>query len=343
VPVPAPAPAAAPPSEALKAAFGILRRERTDDDALPARALAALKASGLTPVDAQAARLLRADGAARAWVVPVPDAGAWLPGCGPSRSRAAREGLAVVSLGGAPAGGGGALRDLQRGTAPAALDPCAGAGRTMLGVSGIVPDGVDGVFVTGADGSATRADVHDNGFAFVLPRPQRPEPRYLVWTGSDGKPHVQPLAPVVVGGGRSRACPPVTGQTRVTPSPGLTMCGPPAGVPDRVIPRSRPLPRAAARRRARSLARASARGRALARARRSGRRGPPPLAAPIPAFPLLPGICAAGAAAPLFAPAPVLTIPHVGAIPVPPRPAPRAAAPAAPRAPLPAPRPPRAP
>jgi len=62
-----------PPSDALKNAFAILRRERNDDHALPARALAALKARGLQPVDPQSARLLRADGAARAWVVPVPD------------------------------------------------------------------------------------------------------------------------------------------------------------------------------------------------------------------------------------------------------------------------------
>jgi hypothetical protein len=67
--------AAAPPSDTLKNAFGILRRDRTDDDTLPAKALAALKARGFEPVDPQSARLLRADGGARAWVVPVPDVG----------------------------------------------------------------------------------------------------------------------------------------------------------------------------------------------------------------------------------------------------------------------------
>ena len=224
------APAAAkPPSEALLDAFGILRRERNDDDALPARALRALKARGLVPVDASSARLLRAAGAARAWVVPVPDVTVALsPLCDPRAMRAAgvaREGLAVVSLGGAPAGGGGALRDLVRGIAPAAIDPCAGKDRSMLGVSGIVPDGVEAVFVTSPDGTATRADVHDNGYAFVLPRPRRPEPRHLVWTGQDGTPHVQPLPFLAGMPGRRAACASFLELPRVTPDPYGAGCG----------------------------------------------------------------------------------------------------------------------
>ena len=190
-----------PPSDALKNAFGILRRDRTDDDALPARALKALKAQGLDPVDPQSARLLRADGDARAWVVPLPHVNVGtVVGCvrGAATGKP-REGLAVVSLNGAPAGGGGALRDLQRGVAPATLDPCAGADDNMHGVSGIAPDGVEAVFITAADGTSTRADVHDNGCAFVLAHQRRPEQRYLVWSGSDGTPHVQPL-PVLLRG-----------------------------------------------------------------------------------------------------------------------------------------------
>jgi len=136
-----------------------------------------------------------------------------------------REGLAVVSVGGAPAGGGGALRDLQRGVWPATVDPCAGTARNMLGVSGIVPDGVEAVVVTAADGTATRADVRDNGYAFVLPRPRRPEPRYLVWTGSDGAPHVQPLTAVVVSG-RGGGCPRADLPPRVTPDVWGSGCGP---------------------------------------------------------------------------------------------------------------------
>jgi hypothetical protein len=96
--------------------------------------------------------LVRADADANAWVVPVTDVTVAGLGCAPGSSGAAREGLAVVSVGGAAAGGGGALRDLQRGLAAAAVDPCAGTDRDMLGVSGIVPDGVEAVFITAADG-----------------------------------------------------------------------------------------------------------------------------------------------------------------------------------------------
>ncbi len=224
LPVPACKPSAgsiakAPPSEALREAFGILRRDRTDEDALPASALAALKRSRLTPVDPESTRLLRADATARAWIVPVPNVDAASPfACVEAAGRAAREGVAVVSIGGAPAGGGGALRDLKRGVAPAAVDACAGVAHDMLGVSGIVPDGVDAVFVTEPDGTATRADVHDNGYSFVLPRTKRPESRYLVWTGSDGTPHVQPLQVAIVRPA-SFACRTSYKGTRVTPNP----------------------------------------------------------------------------------------------------------------------------
>jgi hypothetical protein len=228
-----PAGPGASPSDALKAAFEILRRDRTDDDTLPAQALTALKQRGLAPVDPTSARLLRSDGAARAWVVPVPDVGAGL-GC--SGAGKPREGVAVVSVGGAPAGGGGALSDLQRGLAAPALDACAGTTHKMLGVSGIVPDGVEAVFITAADGTATRADVTDNGYAFVLPRPSRTEQRYVVWTGRDGSPHVQPLPAFALVGAACKATP----TTRVTPDPFGSTCGRVA-VPPVSIMRTRPL------------------------------------------------------------------------------------------------------
>jgi hypothetical protein len=213
-----------PPSEALKNAFGILRRERDENDALPARALKALEAQGLEPVDAESARLLRADGDARAWIVPVPDVASATPlRCVRGTTvRKPREGVAVVSVNGAPAGGGGALRDLQRGLAPAAVQPCAGAGGNMVGISGVVPDGVEAVFVTAADGTSTRADVHANGYSFVLPATRRFEQRYIVWTGADGGPHVQPLPPFVPN--RPSICDQVAKLTRVTPDPFSAAC-----------------------------------------------------------------------------------------------------------------------
>ena len=191
------------------------------------------------------------------------------PLCDPRAKRAAdvaREGLAVVALGGAPAGGGGALRDLVRGIAPVAIDPCAGTDGSMLGVSGIVPDGVEAVFVTSPDGSATRADVHDNGYAFVLPRPRRPEPRHLVWTGRDGTPHVQPLAFLAGMPGRG-ACSSIPDLPRVSPDPYAAGCG--AFAPGLISPRDRRS----------SHRRASPRGRRAPPAGRATSRVPPHRAA----------------------------------------------------------------
>jgi hypothetical protein len=109
-------------------------------------------------------------------------------------------GLAVVALGGAPAGAGGRLEDLVRGRESVATDPCGGPNHDMLSVSGIVPDGVGAAFLTSPDGTAVRADVKDNAYAFVVPRANRAEQRYVVWTGGDGTPHVQPLAaPIILG------------------------------------------------------------------------------------------------------------------------------------------------
>jgi hypothetical protein len=61
-----PTAARTPPSDALKSAFGILRRERTDEDALPAKALAALKAQRLEPPSIRSPRACCAPTAPRA-------------------------------------------------------------------------------------------------------------------------------------------------------------------------------------------------------------------------------------------------------------------------------------
>jgi hypothetical protein len=106
-------------------------------------------------------------------------------------------GLALVALGGAPVGAGGRYEDLIRGREDVALDPCGGPGHDMLSVSGLVPDGVAAAFLTSPDGTAIRADVRDNAYTFVVPRSSRAESRYVVWTGGDGTPHVQPLTPTI--------------------------------------------------------------------------------------------------------------------------------------------------
>ena len=115
-----------------------------------------------------------------------------------------REGLAVVAIGDAASGGGGALDDLVRGRSPATVAPCAGADHSMLSISGIVPNGVPAVFLTAPDGTAVRADVKDNGYEFLLPKQRTAEQRYVVWTGGDGTPHVQPV--VAFGPWTAKAC-----------------------------------------------------------------------------------------------------------------------------------------
>jgi len=245
LPTPAqPKPSTAPPSQALLDAFAILRRPRADQDALTPEAAEALKARGLSPVSPDSARLLRSTpSGGKAWVVPVPDVvGRFGLLCAPSGKSHPREGLAVVATGDAASGGGGALDDLVRGRAPVTVAPCAGADHSMLSISGIVPNGVGAAFLTAPDGTAVRADVKDNGYEFLLPSPKAFEQRFVVWTGGDGTPHVQPV--VTSGLVRARACAAMAKLTRTMPrvSPdGLFGCATPTAVnPKFVTPSRRP-------------------------------------------------------------------------------------------------------
>ena len=238
-----PAPATTPPSQALLDAFAVLQRERRPEDALTPDALNALKARRLTPVSPDSARLLRSGpGDARAWVVPVPDVSGPFPLVCKAKPAKPREGLAVVATGGAAAGGGGALDDLVRGRAPASVETCAGPNHDMLSVSGIVPNGVAAVFLTAPDGTATRADVRDNGYQFLIPAPRTVGQRYIVWTGGDGTPHVQPITGF--GAVPAAACKRVSSSAfakapRVTPS-AFGLCATPAQIAFPVSPVRRP-------------------------------------------------------------------------------------------------------
>jgi hypothetical protein len=205
-PQPPKAGTAAPPSQQLLDAFAILRRPRTDQDALSPAALEALRVRGLSPVSLDSSRLLRSTASGgKAWVVPVPNVARGLGvACEPVDRSGPREGLVVVAVGDAASGGGGALDDLVRGRAPVAVAPCAGADHAMLSISGIVPNGVPAVFLTAPDGTAVRADVKDNGYEFLLPNPRPYEQRYVVWTGGDGTPHVQSI--VTFAAMPARAC-----------------------------------------------------------------------------------------------------------------------------------------
>jgi hypothetical protein len=273
-----------PPSQRLLDGFAILRRERTPEDELPAAALKALRLRGLEPVAPDAARLLRSAGDVRAWVVPVPDVDRGDPFSCSRGPKKPREGLAVVALGGAPAGGGGALRDLVRGTEPVATDPCAGPARDMLGVSGIVPDGVAAVFLTAPDGTAIRADVHDNGFSFVVPSARRPELRYVVWTGGDGTPHVQPVP--AFAGVPGVSCKRSHGVPQVTPNgaQGCTVLA--------------PAPPAGGRSARTFLVPKAPRARVLTVPHKRGRRVPP-AAMTVPPSVFVPEPCSVGSALPL--------------------------------------------
>jgi hypothetical protein len=297
----------APPSAELLDAFAILRRDRSAGDELPAAALKALRLRGLEPVAPEAARLLRSAGDVRAWVVPVPDVDRAVPFLCVRGSSKPREGLAVVAVGGAPAGGGGALGDLVRGIAPVAIEPCAGPGRDMLGVSGIVPDGVPAVFLTSPDGTAVRADVQDNGFSFVVPRTRTPEPRYVVWTGSDATPHVQPVPAFTNFPGvlckRSRTSP----LPQVTPNGGARGCAPVAVAPPVPFrPKGRTL-----------LVPGTPRPPVVIVPRTRGRRVPP-AALPVPPSVFVPDSCAA----PQVLGAPPFVPPRAVPLPVPTRPKP---------------------
>jgi hypothetical protein len=243
-----PAAAATPPSQALLDAFAILRRERRPEDALPADALKALQRRNLAPVSPESARLLRTGpGGGQAWVVPVPDVTrtAFPFDCAPNGKRGPREGLAVVAVKRAAPGGGGALDDLVRGRAPVWVDSCAGANGDMLGVSGIVPNGVPAVFLTAPDGTAIRADVKDNGYEFLLPNQRPYEQRYVVWTGGDGTPHVQPIVTFAAMPARACRSSARLAQTvaRVSPD-GFPPCGAPLLIANKFV---LPVPRRASR------------------------------------------------------------------------------------------------
>jgi hypothetical protein len=238
-PQPPKAATAAPPSQQLLDAFAILRRARTDQDALSPDALETLRVRGLSPVSLDSSRLLRSTAAGgKAWVVPVPNVVGRLGAlCAPTGKSASPEGLVVVAVGDAASGGGGALDDLVRGRAPVTVAPCAGADHSMLSISGIVPNGVPAVFLTAPDGTAVRADVKDNGYEFLLPNQRAYEQRYVVWTGGDGTPHVQPI--VTFARVPARACKSSAKVSQSMPrlSPdGLFRCAGPAIVNKTVAP-----------------------------------------------------------------------------------------------------------
>lgn len=140
----------------------------------------------------------------------------------PARPRPPEEGVVVASVNGAPSGGGGALDDLVRGREAPDVRPCGGVSGHLTSISGVVPDGVPAAFLTSPDGTAVKADVHDNAYTFLVAPLTRPEPRYVVWL-RDGFPHVQALPRIVT----SSFCPPgLDHGVEVTPGSAFGRFGP---------------------------------------------------------------------------------------------------------------------
>ena len=205
-PQPPKAATAGPPSQQLLDAFAILRRPRTDQDALSPAALEALRVRGLSPVSLDSSRLLRSTASGgKAWVVPVPNVvGRLGVACEPVGQSGPREGLVVVAVGDAASGGGGALDDLVRARAPVTLAPCAGADHSMLSISGIVP-------LRGGGRLPHRPRRHRGarrrqGQRLRVPAPQPARVRAALRRvdRGDGTPHVQPI--VTFAAVRTRAC-----------------------------------------------------------------------------------------------------------------------------------------
>jgi hypothetical protein len=101
----------------------------------------------------------------------------------------------------------------------------------------IVADGVSAAFLTAPDGTAVRADVKDNAYEFLVPRPRVLEQRYVVWTGGDGTPHVQPV--LAVGVLRGAVCDRLAKlprALRVTPVGYFRACAAPQVLPTPIAP-----------------------------------------------------------------------------------------------------------
>ena len=196
---------AAPPSQQLLDAFAILRRTPTDQDALSPAALEALRVRGLSPVSLDSSRCCaarRRAGRRGSCRHPTSPAG-WARSADPRASLVRARAWSSSRSGCRERWGRGARRPRPR--------PRTGDGRAVRGRGpldavdlGHRANGVPAVFLTAPDGTAVRADVKDNGYEFLLPNQRAYDQRYVVWTGGDGTPHVQPI--VTFAAARAGAC-----------------------------------------------------------------------------------------------------------------------------------------
>jgi hypothetical protein len=174
------------PDPRLAANLAILRRRATPADAPdPQARLAPLVGRGPHLADA---RLLRADIAGKAWIVPVDDVRPQLPkGCEPG----------VVILTDGPVDVGPSITSLDLILAGDAVETnsCAGPSHDMLGVYALLPDGATQPYLRFDDGHTVLGDLRDNAVTFLVNKPdQRSQlPTAIAWTDATTGPQTSPI------------------------------------------------------------------------------------------------------------------------------------------------------
>jgi hypothetical protein len=174
------------PDPRLAANLAILRRPATPADTPdPQARRAPLDGRGPHLADA---RLLRADIAGKAWIVPVDDVRPQLPkGCEP--------GVVIISDGPVDVGPSITSLDLILAGNAVETNSCAGPSHDMLGVDALLPDGATQPYLRFGDGHTVLGDLRDNAVTFVINKPdQRSQlPTAIAWTDATAGPRTSPI------------------------------------------------------------------------------------------------------------------------------------------------------
>jgi hypothetical protein len=200
-----------PADPRLAASLAILRRPATAQDAPDAASQRGLVLGrGLHLGDA---RLLRTEGAQRAWLVPVDDV---RPAPLPERciaraplamqrsfrrqrerfaAQPAQPGMVVLSDGSVEVGPSNAsLESILKGQA-VEMNSCAGPSHDMLGLYALLPDGDTQPYLRYPDGHTVLGELRDNAVTFLLRKPDQRDqlPTLLAWTDATGAQRSTPL------------------------------------------------------------------------------------------------------------------------------------------------------
>jgi hypothetical protein len=178
------------PDPRLAANLAILRRPATPADTPDPQAqrqarIAALVGRGPHLADA---RLLRAEVAGKAWIVPVDDVRPQLPkGCEPG----------VVILTDGPVDVGPSITSLDLILAGNAVETnsCAGPSHDMLGLYALLPDGATQPYLRFGDGHTVLGELGDNAVTFLINKPDQRSrlPTALDWTDATDGPQTSPI------------------------------------------------------------------------------------------------------------------------------------------------------